>query len=231
MNFPQKDLSLQHISQSYQGLLQTHGEYVLDGLGNTILRVGPTGSFGEPVSLVRSDATASMVVASASYAGTAIFAEVAETASVAILAQVAYNALTASHFDSVIESASFAVSASVSETASYVHTAATASYLFGSIESASYSSYAVTASHVDGYVKKTGDTMTGDLIGTDFVKTRSGTITRDGDGNVSQVSLTGGRTLNITRTDGYISSITDGARIWNYTRNVNNQVTSWTVSL
>jgi hypothetical protein len=71
--------------------------------------------------------------------------------------------------------------------------------------------------------------MTGDLIGTDFVKTRSGTITRDVNGLVSVVSLAGGRTMNITRTGNYISSITDGIRTWTYARDVNNQISSWGV--
>lgn len=83
----------------------------------------------------------------------------------------------------------------------------------------------------DIWVEKAGDTITGDLIGTDFVRTRDGTITRDGDGYVSSVALTGGRTLTVTR-DGnnYISSITDAVRTWTFTRNASNQVTSWAVT-
>ena len=81
------------------------------------------------------------------------------------------------------------------------------------------------------FVNITGDTMTGDLIGKDFVRTRDGVITRDGNGYVSSIALTGGRTLVVTR-DGnnYISSITDGTRTWTYTRNASNQVTSWAVT-
>ena len=214
MNFPDRDLSLQHISQSYQNLLQGRGQYVVDGFGNAILDVGATGSGSEPVSLLRSAQTASMVVASASLAGVALYAEVAATASTAIVADVAVTAVSA----------------------------LTASYLQGSIESASYSgyavssslaasaSYAVTASYAEGYLKKTGDTATGDIIGTDFIKTRSGTITRNISGEIEQVAYSGGRTLSITRTGGYISSITDGVRTWTYTRNGNNDIVSWTVT-
>jgi hypothetical protein len=78
-------------------------------------------------------------------------------------------------------------------------------------------------------VNITGDTMTGDLIGTDFVRTRSGTITRSG-GYISTIALTGGRTLTIFRTSGYISSATDGTRTWTYTRDINNNIISWSVT-
>jgi hypothetical protein len=203
MNFPDRDLSLQHISQSYQGVLQTHGRYVLDGLGNTVIDLGAaTGSGAIPVSVLRSEQTSSMLVASASLAGTALVAEFAVTASNALVADVATIA----------------------------ETALTASYLFGSIESASYSAYAVSASHAEGYLKKTGDTATGDIVGTDFIKTRGGTITRNGSGEVTQVAYTGGRTLNIGRVGGYISTITDGARTWTYTRDVDNNIVSWNVT-
>ncbi len=227
MNFPSKDLSTQHISQSYQTLLQTYDKYILDGLGNAIIDIGTTGSGVNPVSLLQSGQTSSMVVATASYAGTALFAEVAETASISIIAEIAINALTASYLDGFIESASFA---SHAESASYATNSATASYLLGSIESASFASQAATASYVNGYVKSTGDTVTGDLIGTDFIKTRSGTIIRDINGNIEEVQYSGGRTLSITRTGGYISSVTDGTRTWTYNRDINNQITDWSVT-
>jgi len=80
-------------------------------------------------------------------------------------------------------------------------------------------------------VLKVGDVMTGDLIGTDFVKNRSGIITRDGDGFIASVTKTGGRILTITRdANDYIASITDATRTWTFTRNGNNQITNWTVA-
>jgi len=82
----------------------------------------------------------------------------------------------------------------------------------------------------DDYVLKAGDTMSGDLIGKDFVSTRNGVVTRVG-GFVTQVALDGGRTLVFTR-DGnnLVSSITDGTRTWTYTRDANKRVTGWTIT-
>lgn len=77
----------------------------------------------------------------------------------------------------------------------------------------------------------TGGVMTGDLIGTDFVKTRAGTITRDGDGIITSISKSGGRTITITRDgDGLVSSVNDGTRTFSFSRNASDQITSWTVS-
>lgn len=80
------------------------------------------------------------------------------------------------------------------------------------------------------YVNISGDTSTGDQIAPDFVKTRSGSLTRSGD-LISSVTKTGGRTLTFTR-DGnnLISTISDGTRTWTLTRNGSNQITSWAVS-
>jgi len=73
--------------------------------------------------------------------------------------------------------------------------------------------------------------LTGDLVGKDFVSIRSGTITRNGSGFITQIAKTGGRTLTITR-DGnnYVSTIADGTYTWTITRNGSNYITSWTVS-
>lgn len=80
------------------------------------------------------------------------------------------------------------------------------------------------------YVDETGDTMTGDLIGTDFVSTRSGTITYTGD-YISEIAKTGGRTITFTRDgSGYITSATDGTRTWTYTRDGSNRITDWSVA-
>lgn len=80
------------------------------------------------------------------------------------------------------------------------------------------------------YVNVTGDTMTGDLYGTDFIKTRSGTITRTGN-YISSIIKTGGRTITLTRNaSNYITSATDGLYTWTFTRNGSNQLTSWSVT-
>lgn len=80
----------------------------------------------------------------------------------------------------------------------------------------------------DDYVLKNGDVLTGDLIGKNFVNTRSGVITRTA-GLISQIAYIGGRTLDINRIGGLISSITDGVRTWAFSRDANNYVSSWTV--
>lgn len=247
MNFPGQDLSLRHISQSYQPLLQTYGDYVLDGLGNVIFSVGASGSSGNPISLLQSQQTASMTVASSSYAQTAVFAsssltsvfsEYSDSASVAVYADVSGLSATASIAQFAI-SASYApgapsISSSYSDYAAVANSssyALTASYILGGqTDTASYSIFSETASYSPNHIKKSGDTATGDIIGTDFVKTRSGTVTRDINGNILSVALTGGRTINITRTAELISSVTDGARTWTYTRNLEDLITGWVVT-
>lgn len=80
-------------------------------------------------------------------------------------------------------------------------------------------------------VKKTGDTMTGDLRGTDFVSTRSFTVTRDGSGYLATIVKTGGRTVTISRNgNNYISSATDGTNTWTINRDGSNVLTGVTVS-
>lgn len=70
----------------------------------------------------------------------------------------------------------------------------------------------------------------GNVAANSFISKSSGTITRNVDGYISSVALTG-RTLTITRdVDNYITSVTDGTRTWTYTRDENNRITSWTVS-
>jgi YD repeat-containing protein len=79
-------------------------------------------------------------------------------------------------------------------------------------------------------VNKTGDTMTGDLIGTDFVKTRSGTVVRNPSGQITSVVKTGGRTVTFIRTGGLISSVSDGTRTWTFSRDGNDRITGWEVA-
>ncbi len=81
-------------------------------------------------------------------------------------------------------------------------------------------------------VARAGDEMTGDLIGTDFVKTRDGTITYNADGYITQIALTDGRTIDITYdADNYITIISDGTRAWTLTYNADNQIISWVVGV
>ena len=81
----------------------------------------------------------------------------------------------------------------------------------------------------DAYVRNTGDNVSGDIIGTDFVSTRDGSITRV-DGLISEVALVGGRTLTISRdVDDRISTVGDGTRTWTFTR-TSDQITSWAVT-
>ncbi len=68
----------------------------------------------------------------------------------------------------------------------------------------------------------------------ELIQTRSGSITRDG-GYISSIAKTGGRTLTIARDNltHCISSIVDNGspvRTWAFTRDVNNYITSWTVT-
>jgi hypothetical protein len=88
--------------------------------------------------------TSSMSVLSSSYAVTASFAlNVPATASFAITASYALQALSASYAGNVPETASFAISASQ---------ASTASFLLGSIASASFATNAATASFLLGSI-------------------------------------------------------------------------------
>ena len=73
-------------------------------------------------------------------------------------------------------------------------------------------------------------TMGGDVIGTDFVRTRDGAITRVS-GYVSEVALTGGRTITVTRdASNFITSITDATRTWTYIRDADDYIISWAVT-
>lgn len=71
----------------------------------------------------------------------------------------------------------------------------------------------------------------GDIIGKSFVGTRSGVVSRDGEGLVSQIDLAGGRTLIISRdVNSQVQSVTDGTRTWTINRDVNGAVSDWVVS-
>jgi YD repeat-containing protein len=72
--------------------------------------------------------------------------------------------------------------------------------------------------------------FTEDVVGKNFIKTRSGTIARNLDGSVASVTLIGGRTIVIHRTEGVVSSITDGTRTWTLSRDGDGRVTGWAVT-
>ena len=119
-SFPEKDLTLQYESQSYQGLVQEYSpgggdpnEYFLDGVGNVILSF-PITSIGQSIfttNQTASEADHSILSDTASIAG---FSEFSDTASYALV----------SYF---------------SDTASYVNQSLSASYV-PNVLSASYAS-------------------------------------------------------------------------------------------
>lgn len=71
-----------------------------------------------------------------------------------------------------------------------------------------------------------GSTPTAPSTASSFIRTADGTITRVSN-YISSIALSDGRTLTVTRTGGYISSITDGTYTWAFTRNAGNQIISW----
>ena len=63
----------------------------------------------------------------------------------------------------------------------------------------------------------------------DLRQVTGGEITRDVNGYISAI-IKPTRTLNITRTSSYISSVSDGSYTWTFTRNSSNYITSWSVA-
>jgi hypothetical protein len=85
-------------------------------------------------------------------------------------------------------------------------------------------------SNLTGYAQLSGAVFTGDVIAPDVVKTRSGVITRI-DGYISQISKTGGRTIDFTRDiNNRVTSVTDSDRTWSFTRDINNKISEWSVA-
>jgi len=88
-----------------------------------------------------------------------------------------------------------------------------------------------TAQHVGFPGLWVANLFTADNRGTEFIGTRSGTITRDVNGRITIVAKTAGRTITITRdVNGYITSATDATNTWTFTRDINNIITSWAVT-
>ena len=68
-----------------------------------------------------------------------------------------------------------------------------------------------------------------DITSRDIVNLRSGTIERDGDGVITAIQKTGGRTISITRSGGQISTVTDGEYTWTFGRDVDGNIIAWNV--
>jgi hypothetical protein len=201
MDFPLQDLSLQHISQSYKLILRQYQDHIIDGTGKVVITVGPNSGSINLSELVQNSDTGSMTVESASSAVNAGTSISSSHATMASLAEVAGLAYVADMADT-----------------------ASLSYV------ANVAINALTASYAPDYIKNTGDEMTGELIAPDFIRTVGGTITRDVDGYTTQIDLSSGRILTMSRIDGYISTVSDGIRTWTYNRDIDNRISSWGVT-
>jgi hypothetical protein len=125
MYFPERNLSNQYISKSYQDVVQQYIttsslEFILDGLGNCLFSI-PSASLSQTI--ITSDVTASMSVASSSYSLTSVVSSVATFADIA-------------------DTASVCISSSNADTASYAKFAVTQSFTLFSITSSISSSWA-----------------------------------------------------------------------------------------
>ena len=93
MQFPQRDLTSQYISTSYQDVVQRYDsgsiQYFLDALGNVITGINSS-SLGSI--LITSDITSSMVVLSSSFAKTASFSNISNLSYVSNVALIAETA-------------------------------------------------------------------------------------------------------------------------------------------
>ena len=138
MRFPLRDFTSQYISSSYQDVLQQYTPsdifYVLDGYGNVVFSL-PSSSIGQM--LIASNMTASMTVASASYAITQSYYDVKITSS--------------SSFASSSISASYSYSSSHTENADNADFAL-ASYYSTTTDTASYSDRSLTASYAENAI-------------------------------------------------------------------------------
>lgn len=88
----------------------------------------------------------------------------------------------------------------------------------------------ITGSNISG--TNTGDQDLSGFLALDGSNSSSysGSVTRDVDGYIASVARAGGLTYTVTRTDGLISSFTDGAKTWTITRNANGYITEWSVA-
>lgn len=157
MQFPQKDLTLQYISSSYQDVVQQYlptgsTEYLLDGYGNVILSI-PSSSYGD--SVITSNKTSSITVLSSSYSNQSLLSQIADISLVSetsISASYSLTAVSASWAPDQTVTVNSASWASQSLSASYAPFTQTvqvsASWASQSLSS-SYSSVAETAQAIN----------------------------------------------------------------------------------
>lgn len=154
MQFPLRALTDQYISKSYQDVLQQYPSsslyYILDGLGNVVATLNSS-SVGDL--LITSNMTASMSVASASYATSASYEIIHEaSSSYADTSSVAFTSIFS-------DTASVAILAYMADTASLAAEAISASYA-PSVPSdiaisASWASSSISASYVPNLYPQT----------------------------------------------------------------------------
>ena len=202
MQFPQRDLTNQYISTSYQDVVQRYADtgsttYLLDGLGYVIISV-PDTSIGSQVLTV--DQTASF------------------TASIALTSLTSYSSSWASQSFNAI-SASFANIANLAFVADVALVADTAN-------SASYSDFSLTASYAltSSYFLHTCSIQTDNysLTGVDYTVCFSGSTPLSA--SLPSAITVGGRIYNIKNVTTYNVTVTGSQNI----DGDNNQVvTQW----
>lgn len=119
MQFPTRDFTLQYISSSYQDVLQRYDtgatQYILDGLGTVVFSF-PSSSIGN--SLITSDMTSSLSVATASYSFLSNYAISSSYSTTSSFSNYALNAFYA-------DSSANAIYAITGENATYIFIYAT----------------------------------------------------------------------------------------------------------
>ena len=70
--------------------------------------------------------------------------------------------------------------------------------------------------------------VVGNVLAKEIISANSGTINRTS-GEITSVAITDGRTITPTRTDGLITSVTDGTRTWTFTY-TDGLISSWALS-
>jgi len=202
MQFPSRALTNQYISKSYQDVLQQYPNgdlyYVLDGLGNVVALLNSS-SVGDLV--VTSNMTASMSVASASFAVTYSYSNIvlvsSSFASASISASYAATASYVSGSSNSSVSASYAATSSISQLAYDAISSSTAivSIYSDTASIAIYSDFAGTASYVPNLypqVEQISSSWASSSLSSSIAKTASYALNGGG------VALTSGSTYQIT---------------------------------
>lgn len=248
MNFPERNLTDQYISSSYQNILQQYVTtsshlYVLDGYGDAVFNI-PTASLGQTV--ITSDMTSSMTVLSASHAEVinrvsssyAVYAETASLSTTAsyvavaattFFADIAENALSAS----VANSASYALSASYAPNQAAVITSGSSwnitSSNANSASVANSASYTLTASYALNVRNEGGGLETGSTYpftaswALYVVNDSSGSISSSYAATSSYIELPFWINFSITAGTGIITSGDKG----NYIVGTKTNLTNW----